>query len=251
MPPSSGIEFNKFEKTRVVYRQRENAPSAWTTSRTKRIFDIAVVLASAPILLPLLASIALAIRLFSGAPILFRQVRIGAFGQPFIIYKFRTMQHPECERSPMVAALFANQVTPIGGVLRRSKLDELPQVFNVLIGDMSLVGSRPKVPEQQLAELLCRPGITGPATLAFAREDALFAQIPQGALPDYYRMVVLPVKQQIDADYMQSATPFSDLRILFRTLMGRWGSSTSTAAISLENTAARRFIHDAYEDSVM
>jgi lipopolysaccharide/colanic/teichoic acid biosynthesis glycosyltransferase len=247
MPLSNETVFREFEETRVVDWQKENAPSAWTTSRAKRIFDVAVVLASAPILLPLLVLIALVIRLFSGAPILFRQARIGAFGRPFVIYKFRTMHSGNCDRSPTVAVLSAHQVTPVGHILRRSKLDELPQIFNVLIGNMSLVGPRPKVREQQLARLLCRPGITGAATLFFAREDSLFAQIPPDALPGYYRTVVLPVKQQIDADYMQSATLISDLRILSRTLIGRWGPSTSTAAVRLEHTEALRFMHDACE----
>jgi lipopolysaccharide/colanic/teichoic acid biosynthesis glycosyltransferase len=106
--------------------------------------------------------------------------------------------------------------------LRRLKLDELPQVLNVLKGDMSLVGPRPKIPEQQLATFSCRPGITGPATLAFACEETLFARIPRDVLADYYRIAVLPLKQRLDAEYMARASLLSDIVVLFKTVTGCW-----------------------------
>lgn len=197
--------------------------SAWATSRTKRIFDMTLVLMCLPLLLPLLIAIFLAVYISSGAPVLFRQTRIGRGGRPFTIYKFRTMDQARGTFENAIAALSLGQVTRVGHILRRSKLDELPQVFNVLTGEMSLVGPRPKIPEQQLAWVGCRPGITGTATLAFAREDILFSQIPTHELGEFYRAEVLPVKLQMDSNYMARASLASDLRILFRTITGRWG----------------------------
>jgi lipopolysaccharide/colanic/teichoic acid biosynthesis glycosyltransferase len=117
----------------------------------------------------------------------------------------------------------ASLVTPLGRFLRRLKLDELPQVFNVLLGDMSLVGPRPKIPAQNPACFPCRPGITGRATLAFAREDLLLSQVSTDLLPDFYTTVVLPAKQHLDAEYMERATLLSDLQLLLNTVLGNWG----------------------------
>jgi lipopolysaccharide/colanic/teichoic acid biosynthesis glycosyltransferase len=213
----------KWTGERARAAQTQGCPSAWTVSHSKRLFDVTLVLMSLPMLLPLLLAIYLTIYISSGTPVLFRQIRIGRGGRPFTIYKFRTMDHPSDTVENSIAALSLGQVTRLGHILRRSKLDELPQVFNVLTGKMSLVGPRPKIPEQQLAGFGCRPGITGAATLAFAREEALLAQIPTQQLGDFYQAEVLPVKQQMDSDYMARASLTSDLSILLRTITGRWG----------------------------
>jgi len=207
-----------------ILRARAEVMSPWTTSRVKRIFDVALVLASTPVVLPLLLVIALAVSATSCGPILFKQKRLGRFGVPFEIYKFRTM---ECEiesRQHSIAAMSADRVTPLGRILRWFKLDELPQLLNVLVGQMSLVGPRPRVPEQQLEPLQCRPGVTGLATLAFAREESLFALIPRESLPEYYSKTILPAKQRLDATYMKHASLFTDLKLIFDTAFGRWGS---------------------------
>ena len=198
--------------------------SPWVTSPAKRIFDTAAVLVFLPLWIPLLLVIAVAVRISSRGPVIFQQTRTGCFDHPFTIYKFRTMRHDPHSHRIAIAAVSADEVTSIGRILRRFKLDELPQVINVLLGQMSLVGPRPKVPEQQLEILPCRPGITGSATLAFAREDGLFAQIPVDALTSFYHDVVLPTKHRLDSDYMRRATFAADLRILFDTLLGRWDS---------------------------
>ena len=207
--------------------------SPWTRSRARRVFDIAFILAISPLLLPAIGVIALAIAVTSGTPIVFRQTRAGRFGRSFTIFKFRTMTHAPANRASAIAAHAADEITTIGRLLRRSKLDELPQALNVLIGDMSLVGPRPKVPAQQQARLDCRPGLTGSATLAFAHEERLFAQIPRDLLDDYYRDVVLPAKHRLDTDYLKRATLLSDLQILRDTALGRWGfAAADTAADS-------------------
>jgi lipopolysaccharide/colanic/teichoic acid biosynthesis glycosyltransferase len=204
---------------RISYDEKKL--SAWTRSHHKRVFDVAAVLISLPILLPLLAAIALAVFLSSGSPIFFRQARVGRSGRHFNIYKFRTMRHPRSDRIAFLHS--AQNITPFGRMLRRAKLDELPQVFNVLLGDMSLVGPRPKIPAQHPACFACRPGITGSATLAFAREELFLSQISADSLPDFYTTVVLPAKQHLDAEYMQRATLLSDLQLLFNTILGNWG----------------------------
>jgi lipopolysaccharide/colanic/teichoic acid biosynthesis glycosyltransferase len=125
--------------------------------------------------------------------------------------------------------------TIIGPFLRRCKLDELPQLFNVLIGNMSLVGARPKLPEHQIEDLQCRPGITGAATIAFAHEARFLARVPAHLLDDYYRTVVLPTKSRLDVEYMAHATFFSDLKLLVNTVLCRWDGS---AIESLLNASA-------------
>lgn len=221
--------------------------SAWTMSYGKRLFDVTLVLMSLPLLLPLLLAIFLAVYISSGAPVLFRQTRTGRGGQPFSLYKFRTMSHSRGMPENTFAELLPGKVTRFGQNLRRSKLDELPQVFNVLTGTMSLVGPRPKIPEQQLADFGCRPGITGAATLAFAREEVILAQIPTQRLGDFYRTEVLPVKQLMDSDYMARASLASDLSILLRTVTGRWGCFSDGSAFPSRETNPSATHSDALE----
>lgn len=201
---------------------REMRLSAWATSTAKRIFDLAVVLAFSPLICPLLLIVAAAVRLSSRGPAIFRQTRIGACGIPFTIFKFRTMVEPGADQAEGIACAAAERITAVGTILRKIKLDELPQLFNVLRGDMSLVGPRPRIAEQQIGTFLCRPGITGAATLAFAREEDLLAQIPASSLEQYYRECILPAKHQLDSAYMAQSSMSSDLYILLLTAMGRW-----------------------------
>lgn len=211
-------------------RKHEPPPvelSRWSQSRAKRILDVAAVLLGLPIVAPLLVLIALAVFVTSGAPLIFRQRRMGRHGVPFAIYKFRTMQPAQAGGESAIAAESANRVTWLGSLLRRSKLDELPQIFNVLAGKMSLVGPRPKVPEQQLEPLPCRPGLTGAATLAFACEGALLMQIPPDAVAEFFHNTILPAKRRLDTQYMRKATLLSDLRMLVDTVLGRWESYAS------------------------
>jgi len=206
--------------------------SRWTQSHSKRIFDIACVLCCLPLALPILIATAIAIRLTSPGPALFRQRRVGCHHRAFTIYKFRTMPVPEEKalRSPLTTT--ANQTfTSIGPFLRRWKLDELPQILNVLLGDMSLVGPRPKLPRLHSGNLICRPGITGRATLVFAREEAALSAIPSSQVDLYYRDVVRPLKQQLDDTYMACATFASDLDLIFRSLFRRWDDSEVRALL--------------------
>ncbi|HET7104585.1 MAG TPA: sugar transferase [Terracidiphilus sp.] len=204
--------------------------SSWPYSRGKRMFDVTAVLLFSPLLLPLLVFVTAAVWISSGMPVIFRQLRMGRGGVPFAIYKFRTMQTSKAGSGSGIAIESARRITWMGYLLRRLKLDELPQLVNVLIGDMSLVGPRPKVPEQQPYPLPCRPGLTGVATLVFAREEAMLQAVPPDELNEYFHKKILPAKRALDAEYLRSATIWSDIQILVNTVVGRWGSCNRTVS---------------------
>ncbi len=197
-------------------------PSPWSRSRAKRCFDVLAVLLGLPFILPVLLAISIAVRLTSRGPALFMQTRIGKHGATFRICKFRTMVHTAGTHRPSVTTIGNQEFTSIGRFLRKWKLDELPQLFNVLRGDMSLVGPRPKMPEHQTGLLFCRPGITGAATLAFAREEVLLAGVPNRELSDFMRHVVNPLKSQMDVEYMSVASLASDLKLIVKSLLRDW-----------------------------
>jgi lipopolysaccharide/colanic/teichoic acid biosynthesis glycosyltransferase len=206
--------------------------SRWTESPLKRLFDIASVLCTLPLALPILLATAIAVRITSRGPALFRQQRIGRHHRPFTIYKFRTMPVRRNKGARPALTTTANQAfTPIGPFLRRWKLDELPQVLNVLLGDMSLVGPRPKLPQLHAGHLACRPGITGRATIVFAREESALSAIPADHVGHYYRDLVAPLKQQLDKDYMAHATFASDLGLILRSILRRFDDSELQALL--------------------
>jgi lipopolysaccharide/colanic/teichoic acid biosynthesis glycosyltransferase len=213
-------EADELPGTKSIVFEHEFSP--WTRSDAKRAIDVGIVLMFSPILFPVVAAIALAVLVTSGTPILFRQERAGRNGVPFLIHKFRTMRPALVRPSSAIAIASASRVTWLGALLRKSKLDELPQIFNVLAGEMSLVGPRPKVPEQEPQPLPCRPGLTGAATLAFAREEIILQGIASTELEEYFQKTILSWKRDLDADYLRRATLWSDLWILINTVIGRW-----------------------------
>lgn len=199
------------------------ALSAWSASLGKRLFDLFCVACALPLAIPAFVVTGLAVRLTSRGPVLFRQQRMGMHGRTFTIYKFRTMPYRHSPASrPSVTTSMNQRFTLVGPFLRRWKLDELPQLFNILRGDMSLVGPRPKMPCHQPCNLNCRPGITGKATIVFAREEVALAHIPVSQLDAYYHGVVLPLKQLLDEEYMSKATFASDLRLIVRSVLRKW-----------------------------
>jgi len=199
--------------------------SPWSRSKAKRIFDCVCVLPVLPMLLPIMLVIAIAVRITSSGPALFRQKRMGLHGRAFTILKFRTMLLATDKAHHEVTTARNQRFTSIGPFLRRWKLDELPQLLNVLWGDMSMVGPRPKMPQHVISHLPCRPGITGAATIAFAREEAILDRVPRHHLESYYYSVVLPAKRRLDAEYMARATFFSDLKIIVKSVLRRWDNS--------------------------
>jgi lipopolysaccharide/colanic/teichoic acid biosynthesis glycosyltransferase len=187
---------------------------------TKRVIDVAFSAAGLLLLSPVLLGIALAVRLTSGRPILFRQERIGLHGRPFELLKFRSMKDGP---GPIVTAAGDPRVTRLGRVLRRTKLDELPQLWNVVRGDMSLVGPRPEVaryvrmfPAEYRRILTVRPGITDFAALAFRDEEAVLARAPSPEAA--YAEEVLPAKLALYGRYLDDMSVRTDLLLLLRTL---------------------------------
>jgi lipopolysaccharide/colanic/teichoic acid biosynthesis glycosyltransferase len=175
-----------------------------------------------------MALIAAVVTVTSRGPVLFRQKRVGENGRAIQLLKFRTMSHNGNDSGPGVTRRGDPRITPVGRFLRRCKLDELPQLLNVLRGDMSLVGPRPDLPEfhQALAPeyrplLALRPGLTGSATLQFRNEEQLLAAVPEEEFIRHYVDTVLPQKAQLDLAYAERATFLSDLDILWRTLLTR------------------------------
>lgn len=188
----------------------------------KRLFDLIASALGLVLLSPLLLGLALWIRLDSPGPVFFRQERVGRGGRPFRIHKFRTMAHGAAGLQLTVGA--DARITRAGRVLRRTRLDELPQLLDVLRGAMSLVGPRPEVPRYvalypaglRERALAVRPGITDPASLAFIDEAERLAR---AADPEReYVEVILPLKVRAAADYAEHATLWSDLKVLARTL---------------------------------
>jgi lipopolysaccharide/colanic/teichoic acid biosynthesis glycosyltransferase len=166
------------------------------------------------------AVICVAVWLSSPGPCVYRAVRVGRDGSLFVLYKFRSMR--ENALGPAITARDDPRITVVGRVLRRTKLDELPQLYNVLNGDMSVVGPRPEDPQyvdlysaDQRRILAWRPGITSPASVCYRDEEAVLATASD--LDAAYRPV-MTAKLQIDLEYLPRATLLSDLRWLARTV---------------------------------
>lgn len=193
--------------------------SAWVNSGFKRLIDLSVALILLILLAPLFCVLGVLVGLGSRGPIIFKQKRVGKGQTQFTIYKFRTMTVvPEAaiNRRSRVRDL---RVTPGGTLLRKYKLDELPQLVNVLRGEMSLVGPRPKLPEHHLGNLVCRPGLTGRASLAFAAEAHLVEDIPEHLLDQFHTSFISPLKLQLDQEYMKMASFCTDLKLIWHTVL--------------------------------
>ena len=190
---------------------------------TKRIFDLIASGLGLLVLMPSLIIIGLAVRLTSSGPVFFRQTRIGRHRKPFTLVKFRTMLVADNADKSLVTGRDDPRITRLGKLLRRTKLDELPELWNVITGDMSLVGYRPEVsryvdkykPEwRQILEM--KPGITDPVTLKFVNEEEVLTGVQ-----DYekaYLDVILPLKMELIIDYMNKRSFLIDTKIIFQTL---------------------------------
>lgn len=188
----------------------------------KYLFDRTASLLGLLLLWPVLLIVALLIRMkMPGGPVIFTQRRVGRDGQLFTMYKFRSMTVSHSGSSVSVAG--ESRITPLGTKLRRYKLDELPELWNVLKGDMSFVGPRPDVPgyadklrgEDRLI-LKLRPGITGPASLKYANEEEILAQVLDPVR--YNNEVIFPDKVRINLEYYYNHTFFGDIQLIFQTI---------------------------------
>jgi len=195
----------------------------------KRAFDIAVSAVGLVVLALPISIVAIVVRLTSKGPALFRQRRVGMGGELFTVRKFRTMRAGHGDPSP-VTVRGDSRITGVGRVLRRFKLDELPQLWNVFIGEMSLVGPRPDVPayyeklegkECRILEL--RPGITGPATLKYANEEEILAA--QADPVKYNDEIIFPDKVRLNLEYADDMTFHGDIGWIWKTIVSAFRKS--------------------------
>ena len=191
---------------------------------SKRCFDLLLSSVGLLVLSPVMLLIALLVKLDSPGPVMFRQERVGRFGRTFRIHKFRTMRHEPVGRGLQITVGADSRITRVGGFLRASKLDELPQLLDVWLGDMSLVGPRPEVPRYvahypaELREkvLSVRPGITDIASIEYRDESAVLAR---SADPEHaYIHEVLPHKLALAARYVERSSIWLDAWLIARTL---------------------------------
>ena len=191
----------------------------------KYIFDRLMALVGLLILWPVLLVVGVLIRIkMPGGPVIFKQKRVGRNGRLFTMYKFRSMTVGHGGSSVSVAG--ESRITPLGAKLRKYKLDELPELWNVLIGDMSFVGPRPDVPgyADQLQDdarevLTLRPGITGPASLKYRDEEDLLAR--QADPQKYNDEVIFPDKVRINRYYLHHYSFAKDIQMIMCTVLGR------------------------------
>ena len=192
----------------------------------KWLFDRIMSLVGLIILSPVLLVVAILIRVkMPGGPVLFKQKRVGKEGKLFTMVKFRSMSVAHGGSSVSVAG--ESRITPLGAKLRKYKLDELPELWNVLIGDMSFVGPRPDVPgyaDKLVGEdrviLKLRPGITGPASLKYRDEETLLATVEDPIR--YNDEVIFPDKVRINKEYYYNWSFWQDIRYIVRTVLGDW-----------------------------
>jgi len=200
---------------------------------TKRAFDILVSVAGLIVLLPLLLLVATAIKLDSSGPVFFRQWRVGRKFRRFGIYKFRTMIDDAFDRGLHITVGQDSRITRVGKILRKTKIDELPQLLNVLKGDMSLVGPRPEVP--RYVELFrpdnehilkVRPGLTDLASLKYSDEASILGQSanPEG---DYVARL-LPDKIRLAKEYIQRSSLLFDVKLIVETIIKLFGHRISS-----------------------
>lgn len=188
----------------------------------KRAFDLLFAFVGLVVLLPLLVGIAAWLKCSEGGPVLYGQVRVGRFGKAFRIWKFRSMVVNADKVGLEVTRDHDPRITRAGRFLRKTKLDELPQLWNVLLGQMSFVGPRPEVPKyvalytpQQREVLRLKPGITDVASIEFRDEESLL----QGAadVESFYVQYCLPRKIELNQQYARKANLLNDIRVILRT----------------------------------
>ncbi|HDN78947.1 MAG TPA: sugar transferase [Chloroflexi bacterium] len=188
----------------------------------KRIFDILIASIGLIAFSPLMLIIAILIKLDSPGPIFYRAPRVGKNGKPFRMFKFRTMVANAEKIGPPITVGDDPRITRIGARLRSSRLDELPQLINVLCGEMSMVGPRPETPyfvekfsPEQREVLKVKPGMTGLAQITFRHEEEILSN--PGALDEEYMNVILPPKLALDLEYIKHQSLLLDVKTLFQT----------------------------------
>lgn len=194
----------------------------------KRGFDLIVSLIMAVVLSPVLLILAILIKADSPGPVFYRQSRITTFGKPFRIFKFRTMVQNADKIGALVTVEKDPRITRMGSKIRKCRLDELPQIFNIITGDMSFVGTRPEVKkyvdrysDEMMATLLMPAGVTSLASITYKDEDEIMARhIADGTDTDEaYVKYVLPEKMRYNLQYIENFSFFGDIKLMFKTIV--------------------------------
>lgn len=190
----------------------------------KRAMDIVLSACALAVLWPLLLLIALAIWIDEPGPVFYRQVRVGRNGKTFRIFKFRSMVMDADKKGLAITVGRDSRITRVGAVLRKTKLDELAQLLNVFLGQMSFVGPRPEVPKYvelytpyQRQVLLVRPGITDYASIAYRNENDLLAGAPNPEA--MYIERIMPDKIELNMKYLREISPLADIRLILKTIV--------------------------------
>lgn len=191
----------------------------------KRLFDITASFFGILILSPLFIFISLWVGLSSKGGVFYKQIRVGKNNKDFKLYKFRSMRVNSDKQGLLTVGIKDSRITKAGYFIRKYKIDELPQLFNVLKGDMSFVGPRPEVrryvdlySEEQMKVLSVRPGITDPASIKYRNENDILSSASNPE--EYYIQHIMPDKLKINIDYINKRTFIKDIKIIFQTIFG-------------------------------
>ena len=194
---------------------------------TKRFLDLLLAIVGLLLTSPVFLLIAILIKRGDRGPIFYCQVRVGRHNKLFHIFKFRTMIRGADRAGPAITAAGDSRITPVGRWLRKTKLDELPQLWNVLRGEMSFVGPRPEVPKyvalyspEQRHVLILKPGITDEASLTFRNEEELLAAAPDRE--KFYIETCMPAKLELNLSYARQATLWRDINVIIKTFLVIW-----------------------------
>ena len=190
----------------------------------KRIFDIVLAIIILIILSPLFIVLSIAVKIDSNGPIMFRQTRVTQYGKRFKIFKFRTMVDNADKIGSQITTKNDKRVTRVGKILRKYRLDEIPQLFNIIAGDMSFVGTRPEVPkyvekytEEMMATLLLPAGVTSEASIQYKDEELFLSEVND--VDVIYINKVLPEKMKYNLKSIREFSLLSDIRTMFKTLI--------------------------------
>jgi lipopolysaccharide/colanic/teichoic acid biosynthesis glycosyltransferase len=190
----------------------------------KRCFDLLFALTGLILLSPLFLSISIFIWVNDRGPVFFKHRRIGRYGKPFNLYKFRSMSQRSSATNESFEPGDKSRITAVGKILRKTKLDELPQLMNILMGEMSLVGPRPEVekwvniyPDRWKVVLSVKPGMTDNASILFRSEESILAGSEDPVMT--YQEEILPRKLDLYEDYVRNRSFWGDLRLIFKTLI--------------------------------
>ena len=194
---------------------------------SKRDFDLIFCIPGLILLSPLFLIVGLLVKMTSKGPVFYRQIRVGRYGRDFKIWKFRTMVKDADKNGQLITKSDDRRITPIGHVLRKYKIDELPQLINVLCNDMSLVGPRPEVrkyvesyTEEQKHVLNLIPGITDVASIKYRNESELLTTIYKNYdVDEVYKFFIMPDKIHMNLAYAAKSTVFSDFKVIIKTLL--------------------------------